>query len=256
MTENPLSNPTTAFLIEHLQSAVDYEAAMERDVAPGQALRPFPFMPAAKVGYQRMLATLQKPALSPSDLNLIHAEYLGILEQPHYHGAQLWFVSMLLDEWLACTSPEHWRSPWTRSPAAPSCWARLHRRGLPGATGSRLPEQRPPAHHPSEYVHIAGKDKRAWASAVSRSCPLMVQHEPPTSSARLRPPTPSRRLQRTSAARTPSSSRAAAACRSKRCSRNRFLGALGTGSSTTTNHGNRGHLHDRLPLPAPAAPGS
>lgn len=66
----------------------------------------------------------------------------------------------------------HWRSPWTRSPAAPSCWARLHRRGLPGATGSRLPEQRPPAHHPSEYVHIAGKDKRAWASAVSRSLPV------------------------------------------------------------------------------------
>jgi hypothetical protein len=99
--------PSTAQeLAVQLTSALDYELSMERDKAE-HPVPVFPFHPAATTAYQRILAILRKPALVPSDLDSIHAEFIGVFEQPHYyHGVVLWIAASQVDHWLTSQDPQ------------------------------------------------------------------------------------------------------------------------------------------------------
>lgn len=87
-----------------MRALLDYELAMERDKVehpvPG-----FPFHPASKAAYERILVILSKPALVPSDLDSIHAGFLGVFEQPR-HGVVLHITASQVDHWLTSQDPQ------------------------------------------------------------------------------------------------------------------------------------------------------
>lgn len=101
-----LQKPSTATLIPLVQEALDYERGMQHAIEVERwEFTPAPFLPAAKVAYERILCILSKPVLSGSDLDAIHAEMMGVYEQPHYPGVGLFFTSEAVDEWLAEVDP-------------------------------------------------------------------------------------------------------------------------------------------------------
>lgn len=101
MLEIWLGEASTEALVKVVNVGLDYEKAMEREIAEGQDVRPHSFLPAAKVAYERVLNILCKPMLVSSDYDAVHAEMAAVYEQPHYDGIGLFFVSDAVDLWLA-----------------------------------------------------------------------------------------------------------------------------------------------------------